>query len=140
LSTWLPAHLKDWDHRERAADLQLQADGTTALPVRAQSVLLGELVDNLLDNAIKYSEPGSSVTIQLRREDKDVLLEVIDAGAGLGPDELARVFDPFFRTMEGRRRDPSGIGLGLAVARRIARVFGASLSADSEPGHGSRFR
>jgi heavy metal sensor kinase len=140
LSTWLPEHVKRWAEHDRTMDLHVQLKETSAMPVRAQSVLLGQLVDNLLDNAFKYSEAGKPVTMVLRRDAGDVVLEVIDAGAGIDAHDLAHVFDPFYRTGDARRRAPAGIGLGLAVARRIAGVFGASLVADSTPGRGSCFR
>ena len=66
-------------------------------------------------------------------------LSVEDRGRGIGPTELTRIFEPFYRGAEVRRSKPAGVGLGLAVARRIARSMGGRLDVESQPGLGSRF-
>jgi signal transduction histidine kinase len=100
--------------------------------------LLGQLLDNLLDNACKYSEPGSPVTVRLGGSDGAVTLAVEDVGPGIDPVDLPHVFEPFYRSARARP-GRAGVGLGLAVARRIAAALGGSLAAESEPGRGARF-
>jgi signal transduction histidine kinase len=102
-------------------------------------LLLGQLLDNLVDNALKYSEPGSPVTVSLLRDAGAVLMTVADAGWGIGPEDLPHVFEPFYRSASARRLGRGGVGLGLAMARRIAEAFGGHLGVASEPGRGSRF-
>jgi signal transduction histidine kinase len=93
----------------------------------------------LLDNACKYSCPGSSITLHLGHAVGFATLEVEDEGPGIPPQDLPHVFEPFFRSSEARRVGRPGVGLGLAVARRIAMALGGTLTATSAPGQGSRF-
>jgi heavy metal sensor kinase len=138
LAPWLPAHVAHRADHARAADLRLEKSAGP-LWVRAQPVLLGILVDNLVDNALKYSEAGTPVTLSARRDGDAVALSVEDAGCGIAADELPHIFEPFYRSPEARRLGRGGTGLGLAVARRVAVVFGGGLTAESQPGRGSRF-
>jgi heavy metal sensor kinase len=138
LAEWLPQHLRSWVRHPRATDLRLEAPETGSLPVRAHGQLLGQLVDNLLDNACKYSEPCSPVVVRLVRQSGDVILEVADTGRGIVAEDLPHVFEPFYRSAHSPRE--GGVGLGLAVARRIALTLRGELSVASQPGEGSRFR
>jgi heavy metal sensor kinase len=137
LAVWLPQYLRDWPDHGRGADLRLEVQ-PGPLRVRAQAPLLGQLLDNLLDNACKYSEPGTPITLAARSEGGAVSLTVADAGAGIAPEDLPHVFEPFYRSPEARQRGVGGVGLGLAVARRIAAAFGGTLDAQSQPGQGTR--
>ncbi len=139
LAAWLPEHLRGWASHPRGADLRVGKSPDGALPVRARPILLGQLLDNLLDNALKYSPAGTPVLVSAAQEGGAVTLAVEDAGGGIPPDELPHVFEPFYRSPVARQRGLAGAGLGLAVARRIATALGGSLRAASEPGRGSRF-
>jgi signal transduction histidine kinase len=101
--------------------------------------LLGELVNNLLENALKYSPKGSSVTVTLERDDKTALLSITDRGIGIAPSDQSNLFQPFFRSNQVRRRGIAGLGLGLAVASRLARAFGGKITVESQPDSGSCF-
>jgi signal transduction histidine kinase len=96
-------------------------------------------VDNLLENACKYSRPGTPVVIRVGRRPDFALLSIEDQGSGLSAEEQARIFEPFYRTADARNGGPAGVGLGLAVVARIVNVFGGSIRVASEPGVGSRF-
>jgi heavy metal sensor kinase len=139
LAAWLPGHLERWAGHPRGPDLRLKRPDGQAAWVRAQGPLLGQLVDNLVENACKYSEPGRPVTVRLGSADGVVTLAVEDEGCGIAPDDLPHVFEPFYRSADVRRLGRPGVGLGLAVARRVAAVFGGTLTAESELGRGSRF-
>jgi signal transduction histidine kinase len=97
------------------------------------------LLDNLLENACKYSGPGTPIIVRAWRETDAVALAVEDRGCGIPTEDLPRVFDPFYRTESARRLGRAGVGLGLAVARRIAEAHHGTIIAESEPGRGSRF-
>jgi signal transduction histidine kinase len=136
---WLPGHLPTWSEHPRAGDIRLECDGLASGPVAAQPVLLGELVNILLDNACKFSDQGTPIAVRLRHEPHQVCLQVQDEGMGIAPADLAHVFTPFFRSSEARRLGVEGTGLGLAIARRLAEAFGGELTATSELGKGSCF-
>jgi two-component system, OmpR family, sensor kinase len=139
LATWLAEVCKSWNGHPRAADLRLVV--AVAEPVRhqVQPFLLGQLVDNLLENACKYSPAGSPITITLDRQGDSAIVAVEDVGCGIAPEDLPHVFEPFYRAADARRRGLAGTGLGLAVAQRIAAALRGTLAVDSAPGQGSRF-
>ena len=91
--------------------------------VRVQSTLLGELLLNLLDNAIKYSAPGTPIVARLRVEAGWVVVSVEDGGPGFDESETAHLVEPFYRSQQARLLNPKGVGLGLSVASRIAQLF-----------------
>ncbi len=139
LSAWLPDRLAAWAWHARAVDLRLEGPGEGALCVRAQPALLAQLVDNLLENACKYSEPGTPIVVRAWRERGMAALCVRDRGCGLAPDDLSRVFEPFFRGEQPQLLGIAGVGLGLAVAQQIANAFGGTLEARSELEAGCSF-
>ncbi|MFY3744761.1 HAMP domain-containing sensor histidine kinase [Anaeromyxobacter sp. Red801] len=124
-------------HEGRALELDV-ADG---LPrVQGDAALLRRMLDNLLDNAAKYSEPPAPVRLSVRTEPGAAVMEVTDRGIGIAADDLPRLFTPFFRTDRSRERGTGGTGLGLVLARRVAEAHGGSISVESAPGQGSTFR
>ncbi len=108
--------------------------------LRGDPGLLRRLVVNLLDNAAKYSEPSAPVALAVHAEGEDAVIEVSDRGIGIAPEDLPRLFTPFFRTDRSRARGTGGTGLGLALAKRIAEAHGGTISARSAPGEGTTFR
>ncbi len=140
LVEWLPGRLLPWHEHTRGVDLVFEKGQVGATHAAIHPDLFGELLDALLDNATKYSEPGTPVTIRTGREPQGVWIEVADCGGGVTADELPQLFRPFFRSEAARKRGVPGTGLGLAVAARIAAAMGGSIDAESEPGRGSRFR
>ena len=122
---------------ERSSDIHERLTTEAPAWVHGQPQLLGQLLGNLLDNACKYSPPGTPITVEVGREDGYVTLAVQDEGVGLDALDLPHVFEPFYRSSKARRRP--GVGLGLAVVERIAHVFGGTIRAESSPGRGSRF-
>jgi signal transduction histidine kinase len=139
LSDWLPRHLAHWSSHPRAADIHEDERPESPLLVRAHPPLLDQLLDNLLDNACKYSQPGTPIQVQLRREQGAVVLAVQDRGTGLAASDLPHVFEPFYRSPQVRLRGEPGAGLGLSVVSRIAATFGGRVGVESLPGWGSRF-
>lgn len=140
LDGWLPRHVAEvWSAHSRYGDLRLERPDNAALPVLAQPTLLGQAVDNLIDNAFKYSSPGSPVRVLLVEAPGEATVAVTDEGPGIAATDVGRVFDPFFRTEDARRRGVAGLGLGLAVAGRVVKGFGGRIEVQSEPGRGSSF-
>jgi signal transduction histidine kinase len=139
LAAWLDHHLRGWSAHPRHSDLRLEIDVDQTLSVRAQPPLMAQLLDNLLDNACKYSSLGSPIYVRLRRKEKSAVLTVEDHGCGISAEDLPHLCEPFFRSPRIRQLGKPGIGLGLAVVRRIATAFGGTLSVQSEVGRGSCF-
>ena len=100
--------------------------------------LLGQLLDNLLDNAAKHGRPGGEVLVETAEDGPSALLAVQDEGPGVAPEDLDRVFEPFYRSAAARRGGTPGVGLGLAIVRRIAVASGGSVAVRSRPGLGCR--
>lgn len=128
--------------QRRMGPRQLRVDvASDAPPVEADPTLLRRVLDNLLDNAAKFSEPDTSVDLSARADSAGALVvEVRDQGIGIEASELERIFEPFYRTDRSRARATGGVGLGLALARRIVEAHDGSIVAESGPERGSLFR
>jgi two-component system phosphate regulon sensor histidine kinase PhoR len=98
------------------------------------------ILDNLVDNALKYTPAGGRVTIRCRLSDQHVTLEVEDTGIGIAEKDQNRVFERFYRVDRARSREVGGTGLGLSIVKHLAQSFDGSVSLDSQPGRGSIFR
>jgi len=99
--------------------------------------MIQRMISNLLDNAIKYTPSGGSVTVFISENDTQVAVSVKDTGCGISSNDLPRVFERFYRCDQSRSQ--SGIGLGLSLARAIARAHGGDITAESIPNQGSTF-
>jgi signal transduction histidine kinase len=96
-------------------------------------------IANLLDNAVKYSDDGSTITIRLNRRDDEVVVSVADRGIGIPADEHERIFERFHRVGTGLVHDIKGTGLGLSLVQHIVRAHGGRVTLVSEVGRGSVF-
>ena len=95
---------------------------------------------NLLDNAIKYSDPGARVDVKIEESVSSLTVEVKDTGVGIPEEDLGQLFERFYRVDKDRSRATGGSGLGLAISRQIVEMHGGELSVESEVGEGSTFR
>jgi signal transduction histidine kinase len=105
--------------------------------VQGDADRLRQLVLILLDNAVRYSDPGSEVTVELQTPPGMTRLVVADSGIGIAPDELERVFERFHRGAGAAARDDIGSGLGLPLARAIARAHGGEVRLENRPDRGT---
>ncbi|MBV9149724.1 MAG: HAMP domain-containing histidine kinase [Candidatus Eremiobacteraeota bacterium] len=118
---------------EKGLALELHGDGNPV--VLGDPNLLRQMVGNLIDNAIKFTDQGR-IDIYVRRDAAQCLIEVCDTGAGIAPHELPFIFDRFYRADKSRNRSVPGTGLGLAIVRSIARAHGGTVSAEPKPSGG----
>jgi two-component system phosphate regulon sensor histidine kinase PhoR len=101
--------------------------------------LLEQAVMNLVDNAIKYSEPGKEVVVSAETNDQEVVISVSDRGCGIASEHLPRLFERFYRVDRARSRKLGGTGLGLAIVKHIVQAHRGRVSVNSTPGEGSVF-
>ena len=100
---------------------------------------ISQLVDNLLDNAVKYTPLGGSLLIQLEVHELTSTLRIQDSGVGISPQYQHRIFERFYRVDKARSRELGGTGLGLSIVKNIAEQHGGSVSVTSQPGQGAIF-
>jgi two-component system phosphate regulon sensor histidine kinase PhoR len=98
------------------------------------------ILNNLVDNGLKYTPAGGRVTICGRVAEQAVVLEVQDTGIGISPEDQARIFERFYRADKARSRELGGTGLGLSIVKHLAQSFGGFVAVESLPGSGSTFR
>lgn len=116
-----------------AADLETRLEAAT---VSVDRVRIGQVLANLLSNALKFTPPGGQVRVELRAEPPWARVWVADSGPGIPIDELPHVFDRFFR---GRQARPSGSGIGLTVVRELVEAHGGTAEASNVAGNGATF-
>jgi two-component system phosphate regulon sensor histidine kinase PhoR len=125
--------------KARAKNIQVTLTCPDRLRARINAPLLEQAVVNLVDNAIKYSDPGTSVQVEAELSDAEVIVRVRDQGRGIEPEHLPRLFERFYRVDAGRSRKLGGTGLGLAIVKHIAQAHGGKVAVESTPGKGSVF-
>ena len=118
---------------------------TVSLNVNTPTTIVGDRVRlhqlflNLIDNAIKYTPEGGSVTLALERQNGSAVFSVRDTGIGIPAEDIGRIFDRFYRVDKARSRELGGTGLGLSIAKWIVDLHRGTISVASEPGRGSTF-
>ncbi len=128
------------DQAEKA-DVTLMAKLVNDVELRADVTRIKQVVLNIVTNAIKFSPAGATVTIEMgKAADNAFMLVVRDGGIGVRPEDTERIFEPFVQVEDNIARRFAGIGLGLAIARRIARLHGGDVSLESQFGAGTTVR
>jgi two-component system phosphate regulon sensor histidine kinase PhoR len=109
-------------------------------PVRGDAVQLGEVLQNLVDNALQYTPAGGQIDVTAYSNGNEVIFTVADTGIGIPESDLERIFERFYRVDAARAREAGGTGLGLSIARHIVDAHGGRIWVESAVGQGSRFR
>jgi signal transduction histidine kinase len=128
--------------RAQAAEqeVSLATDLPTDLPtIRGDRQRIGQVLSNLLSNALRYTPAGGQVVMAAKLESAELLISVADTGKGIPPDDLPYVFERFYRADKSRARASGGSGLGLAIARQIIEAHGSRIWAESQVGEGATF-
>ena len=126
------------DGPPRPIDLEIRS-GEGTLEVSGDEARLRQVLGNLAGNALVHTPPGTPVTVRLTPAEHEVLMEVVDTGPGLPPQEAERIFERFYRTDTSRSRDSGGTGLGLSIVQALVASHGGTVSVDSTPGEGTTF-
>jgi two-component system phosphate regulon sensor histidine kinase PhoR len=129
----------DYELKARERNIKVIVSCSEEIIVKANSRLLEQAIGNLLDNAIKYSEPRKAVEIEATKNLDEIVIRVSDHGSGIAPEHLPRLFERFYRVDKGRSRELGGTGLGLAIVKHITQAHGGSVAVESTLGKGSIF-
>ncbi|MFC1948090.1 ATP-binding protein [Chloroflexota bacterium] len=124
-----------WTSKKRISESEIEPD---LPPVFADSTQIRQVIMNLVENAIAYSEEGSIIVISAKTDGDMVLVSVTDNGDGIPPEDVGKVFDKFYRGSQNRRQ-PGGSGLGLAICKSIIDNHDGKIWVESESGQGSIF-
>jgi two-component system phosphate regulon sensor histidine kinase PhoR len=133
-------------HRTRAEAKRLALSGVAlggcppTLAVWADDEAVAQILDNLLDNAIKYTPADGRVTVRWEATPQQVCVEVADTGVGIPDRDLPRVFERFYRVDKARSREQGGTGLGLSIVKHMAQTLGGTVRVTSAIGEGTTFR
>jgi signal transduction histidine kinase len=126
--------------QERAKGLSLSVELPDKLPpVNIDSRRIGEVLRNLLENAVAHTAKEGSITVAAKQRDNWVEVSVTDTGEGIPTKDLPNIFERFYRVDKSRTRATGGSGLGLTIAKRLVEAHGGKIEVQSEPGKGSRF-
>jgi len=122
---------------ERRIEVRTRVEGSPLALADARA--LDQILGNLLDNAMKYSEPGGQVTVAIEERRDRVRISVSDTGIGIPPGDLGRIFERFYRVDRARSRALGGTGLGLSIVKHLVQAQGGDIGVQSEVGRGSTF-
>jgi signal transduction histidine kinase len=131
--------VEDFQVEAGRAGLTLRADVVATPPVNGSPTYLRRVLDNLVTNAIKFTPAGGAITVRVRRRDDRVVLEVSDTGIGISPDQQGHIFERFYQVDGSIHRRYRGTGLGLALVKEIAQLYGGSVAVESRVGEGATF-
>jgi len=135
----LEAAAVDYELKARERTIKVIVNCNEEIIVKANSRLFKQAIGNLLDNAIKYSDPKGRVEIGVVTDDDEIAIKVADQGCGIPPEHFPRLFERFYRVDKGRSRELGGTGLGLAIVKHIVQAHGGHVTVESTLGKGSIF-
>ena len=132
--------LDELEPRALAKQIRLELDAPDAMPaLQGDSNRLGQVLSNLVLNAVKYSPAESVVTVKLWTAGNQAIFSVTDQGMGISPENIPHLFDRFFRVRDRQTRNIEGTGLGLYIVQSIVEQHNGTVTVESEPGKGSTF-
>lgn len=124
---------------QRNISLVLEVGAASPVEVYGDKERLRQVMENLIDNAIKYSEPNDTITVRFKDLKDRVEICIEDTGIGIAPQHLPRIFERFYRVDKDRSREVGGTGLGLAIVKHIVEAHQSTITVESEIGTGTKF-
>jgi NtrC-family two-component system sensor histidine kinase KinB len=124
--------------QEKGVELSFVAGGPLP-PIVGDEQQFSWVVSNLVNNALRHTEPGGRVEIRSSGANESILVQVRDTGKGIPEDQLEKIFDKFVQVKAQQVATPGSVGLGLAIAKEIVELYGGTIWAESEIGRGSTF-
>jgi signal transduction histidine kinase len=116
--------------------IEISFEHPNTLPIiNADTIMINRVITNLLDNALKYTNSGGTIMINLSDRQEDILVQITDTGIGISKEHLPYIFDTFYQV----NADSKGSGLGLSIVKKIVEAHGGKIWVESEPGKGSTF-
>lgn len=116
--------------------IEISFEHPNTLPIiNADTVMINRVITNLLDNALKYTNTGGTITVNLVDREEDIMVQITDTGIGIPEEHLPHIFDAFYRV----NTDSPGSGLGLSIVKKIVEAHGGNIWVESKPGKGSTF-
>jgi PAS domain S-box-containing protein len=140
LNRLIKARLLAFEQEARKKVIQLNFENETAFNIQSDPEVLAQIFDNLISNALKFSDPNTIITIRMIKMGKHVVIEIIDQGPGISAEELPRLFLPFTRLSARPTGNESSTGLGLSIVKQLVQLLGGAISVESTVGKGSTFR
>jgi two-component system phosphate regulon sensor histidine kinase PhoR len=131
--------VRDWRDRFAKQEVDVSVGGEASVRAWADPQAVEQILTNLLDNALKYTEPGGKIRVEIESDEASVRVRVADSGIGIPARDLSRIFERFYRVDKARSRSLGGTGLGLSIVRHIVEAMGGEISVESEVGSGSTF-
>ena len=129
-----------FDLSARERQITIHIDQNTGIPfVNADIAMIERVIENLLDNALRYTPAGGSIRLTLRRQNGDVCFRISDTGCGIPEEDLPHIFDRYYKRDKTQTAKTGYSGLGLAIARRILELHNRSIRVESTPGSGTTF-
>jgi two-component system sensor histidine kinase VicK len=123
------------DKKNQTLNLELNEMGE----IYADKARIDQVIYNLMENAVKYTQEGGTITVTLSKQGREAQLTVQDNGPGIPKDNLAHVFERFYRVDKARGRESGGTGLGLAIAQQMINLHSGAIQVESEEGKGTKF-
>jgi len=137
---WLEQTISDFSGTTQRGKIIFQSGIIDhSIPVKIDKASMKLAIDNLLDNAVKFSSENSEVNVILERQDKNLLVKIKDSGIGIPVDEQKKIFEKFYRGKDSAAYSATGTGLGLTIVKQVVEAHGGEIRVESEPGKGSRF-
>jgi signal transduction histidine kinase/tetratricopeptide (TPR) repeat protein len=138
--TWLKQTVSDFFGKTPLRKFKFHTDiSETSASVKIDKNAMKLVVNNLLDNAVKFSSEDSEIKVTIEKKGEEILLKIKDDGIGITKNEQLRIFEKFYRGKEASHFSPTGTGLGLTIVKQIVQAHGGEIQVESEPGKGSTF-